>query len=521
MIVKLKSGSFLSDGVRDDNSLGYVEKRALLVYEGQFDSLDGEVEITKDHVDLIVETHNGFLSKLKRLATGEIPIKNCPPIQLDHSTSAWDTVGRLTGELENGEFETEDGKKVRAVYGNVRILGKDNVERVEDGRWSNLSIGADLETGKLSELTITPFPAAPQATLMSQKRLAREKVFEDTPDGNTYICVELDPKTGKFHAIIDDKEIGQYPSKETAEDSAREAAKNKIVKLSKESSEGGNQMDKEKLKKYLMDEKKMSADDAEKELSRLESSEDKEELSRLQSDADEHEKKMSAEGDEKDKEAQAKKMAAAKATIARLSTDFRKDIDNAKLAAKSGKILTRLSRLRAAAKITPAEIKKMDIAKLAAKGDEVIDATLQTYEDREPVVMVGSYGSVKAEDIANLSSKVRMSRLEMETRKNMTMLKGTLTQDDKEAALTSEGEEKKVDMAALNSAYEEMCKMMDEGKYDDVKAKLKSYLSSGSGEYTETNAEETEKQLSAMMENVTKMQSKFDEIAKVTESLLV
>src|SRR5271157_5024170 len=107
-----------------------------------------------------MEKHNSILKKATRLASGEPHPRVYPPIQLDHSKSARDTVGRLVGDLTMGEYELADGKKVQALKGKVRVLGKENVERVEDGRWAHLSIGADLKKHELSELSITPFPAA-------------------------------------------------------------------------------------------------------------------------------------------------------------------------------------------------------------------------------------------------------------------------------------------------------------------------------------------------------------------------
>jgi hypothetical protein len=135
-------------------------KRALLCYAGKFASVDGDVEITADHLAHIVVRHNGKIDRLKE----SIRMADYPPVQLDHSTSARDTVGRLMGPLELGEHEGNV-----ALFGHVKILGSDNWEKVLDGRWTHLSIGADLETGDLLELTITPFPAARNATLLSTK----------------------------------------------------------------------------------------------------------------------------------------------------------------------------------------------------------------------------------------------------------------------------------------------------------------------------------------------------------------
>lgn len=140
------------------------EKRALLVYCGEFNSMDGPVSITQEHLQRILDNHNARLSQLVDPKMGDYP-----PVQLDHSSSAKDTVGRLVGALEMGQH---DGQP--ALYGMVRILGAENWERVQDGRWTHLSIGADLDKGELIELTITPFPAAKNAVLMKQGETEEE-----------------------------------------------------------------------------------------------------------------------------------------------------------------------------------------------------------------------------------------------------------------------------------------------------------------------------------------------------------
>ena len=216
MKVQLQSGAFEEEVTSDTGDR--LDKKALLVYCGEFQSLDGPVQIKDEDIEKLAANHNGLFAKFSRMATGaEIPAKFMPPIQLDHSTSAKDTVGRLVGNLMPGDFETGDGKKVKALYGTVRILGKENVDKVRDGRWTHLSIGADLENHTLSELTITPFPAAPEASLLSKKRLEeafeegdRAEVVSDLQDLPKGTKVRIVQKVGSFY-IVKDKQ-GQQSS---------------------------------------------------------------------------------------------------------------------------------------------------------------------------------------------------------------------------------------------------------------------------------------------------------------------
>ena len=145
------------------------EKPALIVYQGDHESMDGIVPVTEYHIDLLIARHNSHISKIKQLVgSDEIPIRHYPPLQVDHSTSSHDTVGRIVGELSKGTHQLVDGRIVPAVYGRVRVLGRENTEKARDGRWAEVSVGADFDEGILSELSFTPFPAATDASLLSK-----------------------------------------------------------------------------------------------------------------------------------------------------------------------------------------------------------------------------------------------------------------------------------------------------------------------------------------------------------------
>lgn len=322
-------------------------------------------------------------------------------------------------------------------------------------------------------------------------------------------------------------------------------------------------MDKEKMKKHLMEKEEMSEKDAEEKLAKCteeelkklaveievdEDEEESEEKKEMASAEKEEKKEMAEEKkDEKEEmsqekteekkslkeeekpeekkmaEDQEKRMASARDRIVKLSSDFRKAFEGSQLAAKKGKIISRLSALRSGAKITPAEIKKIDIERLASQGDETVDLVLKTYEDREPVVMTGALGSIKAGDLANLSKEIRMSRLEQETRQNMSLLKKTVKtrlQGEKESGEVSVHIDTTphVDQE-IEMAYGEVCKMMDEGKLKEAKEMLKKYMVKSQSE-GKMDMVEHDKQLSALAEESIKMQNKFDELQKLAVSLV-
>jgi len=491
MIHRLKIGSIDGAIIADGDSETSIIRPAMLVYTGVFQSADGEVTVADDDIIRLTENHNKVLSKVKRLASNgstDLPLKYCPPIQLDHSTSARDTVGRLIGEVETRETEIE-GKTVKALFGNIKILGADNVERVKDGRWTNLSIGADFDDGVISEVTITPFPAAHESSFLSSKR-------------------------------------------------------------------NGENMDKAKLKKHLMDKKGLSEDEAEKELSRLSEDKNKDELSKLEKEVDEDEKKLTADKDADDKLTDDKdaddkdaddkdknlsddkddddkkdaKLTAARSKIKTLSAGFGESMGKARLAARQTSIMARLSRLRAAGKITPAEIKKMDISKLSAANQDAIDLVMETYESREPVIMAGMYGDARSIDISKVSEAQKKAKLEAETRRNMPFIAkvsgSKLSEGDKEADKDTVNvhidTDPHTDLSAKDDELSEIEKLMDDGNIAEAKKRMKAWASKLkclSDDNTEGNAKETEKQLSAMVENITKLEAQFNEMQQLASEL--
>ncbi len=379
---------------------GYMEKRALFVYEGDFQSMDGLVTVTKKQLRSIVDNHNSILAKVKRLVTGDIPAQHCQPLQLDHSTSAQVTVGRIHGPLEYVEGYDVDGMgMLRAgILGTVRVLGADNIEKVTDGRWCHLSIGADLDDkyGKLNELSITPFPAAANAHML--KRLGGEvkeftidkKIFIFSDNGRVYN--HKDQKIGTATTLDEAKKIAEKHLEEMSsarmaqhrgekieieknaqgkyvyringdsnsddgefdtEEEAMKAAQayinsSKAGKLSDETTESTGQKKEigmyEKLKAYLSKFKKMSDKDAEEKLKKM-SEKEKEELS---ADADKEEKaeklaaeekeksdKLAAEADEKDKEEKAEKL---KHKLSAAKTDAIRLVKGMAVAQKTAKI---------------------------------------------------------------------------------------------------------------------------------------------------------------------------------------
>lgn len=619
-MIKLQSGSFIQDEAKPSEDLKSLEKKALLVYCGKFNSMDGEVEINDEHIEKLAAEHNALLSKVSRLASGELPIKHCPPIQLDHSTSAKDTVGRLVGDIEVGEYD-DNGKKVKALYGKMKILGKENVEKVQDGRWTHLSIGADLDTGKLSELTITPFPAAPNASMLSKESVKNLKLqkwsvrlpngedievnaeteeeaiekaksgkgkqvgtykdkikkpiaeklqkeekmsklakasfygkyknveFTIMKDGGKYFIKINGQSYGKMYSeereaviaakqIIDETKLQKGDTnmfeklmkfltgtKRMAEGEAvKEVAKmtdEEKAKLAKEAEESEKKM---KLKKHLMDKEKLTDEDAEKKLAEMPD----EEKAKLEAECDEELKKLA----EKETEESKAKMTSAKGKLTKLAGELKINMGSTKLAAKKADLSVRLSKLKAEAKITPAELKKINLSELATKSESAITDILKTYESREPVILTGVYGSTKGVNTASLYKEAKLKKMEKDILSAMPFTRMALGEKEEQGAQDTVNvhidTDPHTDLSEVQKMADEHHKnclgAMDGGKLEEAKEHLKKLMDHckkhlGSVAQDPVNMEEAQTQMSALAENIEKLQNQCNEYLKLIEEV--
>jgi hypothetical protein len=456
MKVSLASGNIGLEA----SSTNQTDKRALLVYAGTFKSMDGDVEITPAHIEVLIANHNAKLEKL-----GEnVRMADYPPIQLDHSTSAKDTVGRLVGALELG---THEG--LVALYGHVRILGQENWEKVADGRWTHLSIGADLETGELQELTITPFPAAKNACLLSQKGEVR--------------------MSKKLKFLMENDKISEDEAKEKLATMTDEEKKELSAKCSDDEDS---------------DDAKLSADKDE---------DDKAKLAAEEKEKAELAAKKLAEDEEKEKEDKEKKTEA-KAKMSAALKSFQDKAATMRLSMRTANLQSKFARLKASAKVTPAELKKMDFVKLAAANDETINAVLKTYEDREPVIHTGQFGSFKATNVSEIAKEVKFSNLENETRQNMALLRNKNGAKTKLAEFPITSDTNKVEEIAMPSdhtaLWSEIAKAMQAGDEETAKGIFLKAVKMGSGD---VNIDENN--MATLMSSFTDLEENFSTVVRL------
>lgn len=465
-IIKLTSAFFLdAESTEIPEGQSYYERRAVVCHVGDFESMNGPVSVTEAMLQKVADVHNSRWERIKALFKGEVPLKECAPMQVDHSNSALVTVGRLVGKVEVLDHMLADGSTVKALFGTLRVLGRENIEKARDGRWIHLSIGCDFVAGFIREVTVTPFPAAGGSALLSQPQ--------------------------------------EEPMKNRA-----------------------------KLKAYLTGYKKMSEDDSEAQLKKCEA--DPKEHEKLTAESDDHDEKEKKRKDDELAAADAAritKLTAAKGNVTALTDKFTASLKAARLAAAKGGIFTRLSKLRAEAKITPAEIKKMDIDALASADPTVVEAALKSYADREPVIMIGQMGTIKALSLAAIGMKKADEKtkddLEADMRKNMTSL-GKKTDDGKTSDVVKLQHVKIEDDQTptaeyLQKEYDEICKLMESDK-EQAKKRLKTYLAkvsalTGIGDHADSGSADAQAQITALAQSVEAMQTSFNELHQLTLTL--
>lgn len=468
------AGLLSSGGVLAENK-ARLEKPAMLVYCGMFDSMDGPVEIEESHIDLLVKNHNERLDGISKLSSGPDHFERLmPPLQLDHSPLATHTVGRVIGRLSKGQHVNDKGETVACLLTDkVCVLGADNVEKVNDGRWANLSIGADLALGKLNELSITPFPAAGDSILLSKGEAMDEKL--------------------KKH-LMEKHNLSEEDAKKMGEKMRGHLAK----KLAADAAKADEQM-------AAMSDEEMSklADDVKAEDKKL--ADDKAAADKLAADDADEGKKLSA------------RLSAAKPNILKLAKGMKTGLASSRLKAKEQMLTAKIARLRSSAKMTPAEQKKINLTELSGKSDAELESFFKGYEIREDVIDSRIHGTTKAlslSSIARMSKETARLTLEAETRKDF----GVKLSAEEEKSLADQAKIAAGEQLAEAQPHDEMLKHLSNmlAEFPAKEAVMahvgKMMESKMAGEMAPEAAEGAEKQMSALVNDFNKLQTEFDEM---------
>ncbi len=423
----------------------YLDKNCILLTEGSFKSMDGDVTITAEHLNKIAETYRNKLSKIR--AEGREPsMADYHPAQLDHSTSARDTVGRLIGPLL---VQTHNGKQT--LFGVIRFLGCEAVEKVSDGRWTHLSVGINsLETCELDEITITPFPACKDAILFSSKGAKMEEKDEEKKD----LAADQTCDDKKELSADKDEDDKKELSVDKDEDEDEEDEEEKKVKAKKKSV---------KAKKKLEEE-----DD----------------------EAKENKTKLSA-----------------------ALVGIRTKQEGIRLAIKQSNIKARLSKLKAEAKITPAELKKIDLIRLAKSNDETLLAVLESYENRQPVLHTAIYGSVSAVNPATVAHQMRMSALEKETRARFASIpKKEGDESNHDTAFADIKPTEDENEIGHNDLWDEIVKSIKTGKESEAK---EMYRKMRGVKCEADSCESTEMDMKKLMSDFASLETELTEVVRL------
>lgn len=149
--------------------------------------------------------HDFTAAELRAFAASFRP-EDPPPLQLDHSQKARDTVGYLRAVRL---VEDEGGPKLRGL---VEFLGAEAVTAVREGRWRKLSLGLRVRPRpEIRELSVTPFPA------VSDPEPARVLAEGGTMDEET-------TQEAPVAAPEPAQDTPETPEADEVEDSAEEAA---------------------------------------------------------------------------------------------------------------------------------------------------------------------------------------------------------------------------------------------------------------------------------------------------------
>lgn len=142
-----------------------IDVKTLILYPFfvEADANGNSFDIKKEDVQAIHDKYNKTVrfkwSKLQKLGKN-VPLHHVETVAnlLDHDPKSLNVVGRVIGELSILERGGDP-----YLFSTIRVKGKENVERVKDGRFSQVSIGFDPASHELMEISWVVNGAIPGA----------------------------------------------------------------------------------------------------------------------------------------------------------------------------------------------------------------------------------------------------------------------------------------------------------------------------------------------------------------------
>lgn len=155
--------------------------KGLILYEGYTNYIGTTKQdyISAEEVERVYGWYSGWYNKLKRafmgaginIGIGDIsddmieayadgqPVKT---IFNHNKDNAEDSLGIIVGDLER---KYVDGKL--HLIATVKVTGKHNIEKIESGAYSSLSLGYSINSGRIYELSVVTIPALNKARFLS------------------------------------------------------------------------------------------------------------------------------------------------------------------------------------------------------------------------------------------------------------------------------------------------------------------------------------------------------------------
>jgi hypothetical protein len=201
------------------------------------------------------------------------------------------------------------------------------------------------------------------------------------------------------------------------------------------------------------------------------------------------------------------KLSSMKDSLTQLTGKMNKSTENVRLAKAQGDVAGRLTRLMASGKLTPAEVKKLDVKKLASLPADALAIVMSSYEALEPKVLVAQRGSSDSSatvDFASIGAsleKKQQRRLKAEVRGELRRMGAKLKfeeEEEKEMAFGQEPEAKPEHKLADEATEEHHAAA---GEHEKHVEQLKHHLAQVQGHLASGNIEEAKKSHEELMKH--------------------
>lgn len=152
----------IDTGVKLEAAAGPMVKRALVCHTGNFDGMNGPVKVSAELLELIA-------AKYKSDRVSPTNENDYAPILVNHDRLVENVKGRiLPDNMEVAEWKPIEGVMQMGLFADLRVDDPEAQANVESGKFAQLSISFDEETGELFEVSFVAVPAAREAIVLKK-----------------------------------------------------------------------------------------------------------------------------------------------------------------------------------------------------------------------------------------------------------------------------------------------------------------------------------------------------------------